>query len=154
MSEQGASVRIRQRIELCDTDITGHYHHSTVVRWVEAAERTLLREIGLAELPVMPRVKYDVNYRRRLWRDQIVQIDLAVAAVGRTSLSYRFAAVCTGAECVDGTLIVVVVNEDGHKRPWTEHERKLLLDPGRVRLPPGDDLWDPAFGDPWGLAFG
>ena len=36
-----AAVLVQRRVEWPDTDAAGHYHHSTVVRWVEAAEAVL-----------------------------------------------------------------------------------------------------------------
>jgi len=36
-----ASVVVDRRVEWQDTDAAGHYHHSTVIRWVEAAEAVL-----------------------------------------------------------------------------------------------------------------
>ncbi|WP_157431188.1 acyl-CoA thioesterase [Actinomadura hibisca] len=131
MSGQPAAVRVLQRIELCDTDVTGHYHHSTVIRWVEAAEQTLLHRLGLEYLPIMPRVNYTASYRHRLWRHEVVEVGLRVAEVGRTSLRYLFEVAGGEGPSVDGSLTVVKVEADsGPARPWTGQERKVLLESG------------------------
>ncbi|MQY09131.1 acyl-CoA thioesterase [Actinomadura macrotermitis] len=168
MSPEPASVRVLQRIELCDTDVTGHYHHSTVIRWVESAEQTLLHRIGLDHLPVMPRVNYTAGYRRRLWRHEIVQTRLRVEAVGRTSLRYLFDVTTGGDPSVEGELTVVKVDtETGATRPFDEQERKLLLESGEQegdflgRGPAGPAGRDPnttplarPSGDHWGIGYG
>ncbi|MFJ9369994.1 acyl-CoA thioesterase [Nocardia sp. NPDC101769] len=74
-----------------DTDAAGHYHHSTVVRWVEAAEAALLESLGLRGLfGSIPRVRYEVDYLERLWFGDTASIDLTVSAVGRSSVRYEF----------------------------------------------------------------
>ncbi|MDL4776419.1 MULTISPECIES: acyl-CoA thioesterase [Thermomonosporaceae] len=167
MSGEPASVRVLQRIELCDTDVTGHYHHSTVIRWVESAEQTLLHRVGLDHLPVMPRVQYTAGYHRRLWRHEVVETRLLVEAVGRTSMRYRFEVAAGSTEAVRGVLTVVNVDPgNGDARPWNDHERKLLLESGaqdgdflRPGLPPVPR--DPSTvpmarpsRDSWGLGYG
>src|SRR5690606_35087854 len=46
----GAGVTIGRTVEWQDTDAAGHYHHSAVIRWVEAAETALHERLGLTEL--------------------------------------------------------------------------------------------------------
>ncbi|WP_019633385.1 acyl-CoA thioesterase [Actinomadura atramentaria] len=168
MPGEPASVSVLHRVELCDTDVTGHYHHSTAIRWVEAAEQTLLHRVGLDHLPVMPRVRYDATYRSRLWRHEVVRTGLRVTAVGRTSLSYRFEVTGGGAgPAVEGAMTVVNVDPaTGAKRPFDDLERKLLLESGpqegdflRPGLPPAHR--DPGAvplaapgGDRWGIGYG
>ncbi|MFI6519287.1 acyl-CoA thioesterase [Spirillospora sp. NPDC050679] len=149
MSGEPADVRVLQRIELCDTDVTGHYHHSTVIRWVESAEQTLLHRLGLEYLPVMPRVHYAASYRRRLWRHEVVEVGLRVSEVGRTSLRYLFEIAGAEGPSVDGSLTVVKVEADsGPARPWTDQERKVLLESG----PQEGDLLRRAGAVPFGAA--
>ncbi|MFC4913847.1 acyl-CoA thioesterase [Actinomadura gamaensis] len=170
MPGEPSSVSVLQRVELCDTDVTGHYHHSTVIRWVESAEQTLLHRLGLDHLPVMPRVNYTASYRRRLWRHEVVETQLRVARLGRTSLSYEFE-VRSGGQSpnVDGSLTVVKVAPfTGEPLVWEREERDLLLRSGSQE---GDFLRPdsprvPAQGDPstlpmprpsgdeWGIGYG
>ena len=93
VSDSGApaSVRIQRRVEWPDTDAAGHYHHSTVVRWVEAAEAVLYERLGLIALfGSIPRVRYEVDYRARLWFGDVVDVRISVAQLGRTSIRYAF----------------------------------------------------------------
>ncbi|WP_156722174.1 acyl-CoA thioesterase [Streptomyces apocyni] len=85
------SIVIERRVEWPDTDAAGHYHHSTVVRWVEAAEAALLRRLGLAHLfGSTPRVRFEADYRARLWFGESVRTELQVTSVGTSSLHYGF----------------------------------------------------------------
>ncbi|WP_018656168.1 acyl-CoA thioesterase [Actinomadura flavalba] len=131
MPGEPASVSVLHRVELCDTDVTGHYHHSTVIRWVESAEQTLLYRIGLDHLPVMPRVRYDASYRNRLWRHDVVETRLRVTAVGRTSVRYLFDVSTGGDPSVEGALTVVNVDgATGAPLPLNDQERKVLMESG------------------------
>ncbi|MFE3228898.1 acyl-CoA thioesterase [Nocardia sp. NPDC059228] len=84
-------IAIERVVDWQDTDAAGHYHHSTVVRWVEAAEAALLDRIGLRWLfGRIPRVRYEVDYLERLWFGDTASISLSVGNVGRSSLRYDF----------------------------------------------------------------
>ncbi|WP_407841817.1 acyl-CoA thioesterase [Streptomyces sp. DSM 116496] len=85
------SVVVERRVEWTDTDAAGHYHHSTVIRWVEAAEAVLLRRLGLSHLfGSTPRVHFEADYRARLWFGEAVRTELRVTKVGASSLHYAF----------------------------------------------------------------
>jgi acyl-CoA thioester hydrolase len=84
-------IVVERLVDWQDTDAAGHYHHSTVIRWVEAAEAALLDRIGLRWLfGHVPRVRYEVDYLNRMWFGDTASIALSIAAVGRTSLRYDF----------------------------------------------------------------
>ena len=122
------SVTVERMVEWPDTDAAGHYHHSTVIRWVEAAEAELHSELGLDELfGTVPRVRYEVDYSARLWFRDRVQITLEVAEVGRTSLTYAFIVRRDGEVAARGRM--VCVNSDPKGRgatPWDESVRARL----------------------------
>ena len=128
MSDGTASVRLRRRVEWPDTDAAGHYHHSTVIRWVEAAESQLHEELGLPDLfGAVPRVRYEVDYAERLWFRDEVEIMLTVASVGRTSIRYEFEVRRGEALAARGALTAVHLDqESGEPRPWSGEERARL----------------------------
>jgi acyl-CoA thioesterase FadM len=128
-----ASVIVQRRVEWPDTDGSGHYHHSTVIRWVEAAESVLHERLGLLDLfGVLPRVRYEVDYLARLWLRDVVDIALRVSAVGRTSLTYKFE-VRRGDEVAARGSVVTVSSDPriGGTTPWPDEVRKALLESGR-----------------------
>lgn len=127
-SSTAASVTIDRVVDWQDTDAGGHYHHSTVIRWVEAAEAELHATLGLGELfGVVPRVHYEVDYSARLWfRDQVA-ITLSVGAVGRSSLRYDFEVRRGPDLAATGSMTAVQIDQStGQTVPWPESTRALL----------------------------
>jgi acyl-CoA thioester hydrolase len=127
-----ASVVVQRRVEWPDTDAAGHYHHSTVIRWVEAAESVLHERLGLLDLfGVVPRVRYEVDYLARLWFRDIVDIEIRIAEVGRTSVTYGFEVRCGGEAAVRGSMVAVNSNPRvGGTTQWPDEVRKVLLESG------------------------
>jgi acyl-CoA thioesterase FadM len=127
-----ASVVIQRRVEWPDTDASGHYHHSTVIRWVEAAELVLHERIGLLDLfGVVPRVRYEVDYLARLWFRDVVDIEIRAAAVGRTSVTYGFEVRRGGEVAARGSMVAVSSDPQvGGTTPWPHEVRKVLLESG------------------------
>lgn len=127
-----ACVVVQRRVEWPDTDAAGHYHHSTVVRWAEAAEAVLHERLGLLDLySSMPRVHYEVNYLARLWFRDLVDIEIRVAEVGRSSVRYDFVVRRSGQTAAVGAM--VAVNADpgtGGSQQWPDRVRRALLESG------------------------
>lgn len=127
---RGASVRIDRVVEWPDTDAAGHYHHSTVIRWVEAAEAALHERLGLIDLfGVVPRVRYEVDYSARLWFRDEVMIELTVADVGVSSIRYEFEVRRGGELAARGSMVAVQLDpESGEPTGWSDEVRAVLLD--------------------------
>jgi acyl-CoA thioesterase FadM len=123
------SVTIERMVEWPDTDAAGHYHHSTVIRWVEAAEAALHSQLGLDGLfGSVPRVRYEVDYLARLWFRDVVQISLEIADVGRTSLAYEFTVRRDGEAAARGRMVCVNVGPKGAGATvWPDDVRTRLL---------------------------
>ncbi|WP_326593429.1 acyl-CoA thioesterase [Streptomyces sp. NBC_01294] len=123
------SVVVERRVEWTDTDAAGHYHHSTVVRWVEAAEAVLLHRLGLSHLfGSTPRVHFEADYRARLWFGDAVRTELKVVKVGSASLHYAFTVRSErGVEAATGRM--VIAHSAAHATgatPWPADVRELL----------------------------
>lgn len=127
-----AAVLVQRRVEWPDTDAAGHYHHSTVVRWVEAAEAVLYERLGLSELfGRIPRVRYEVEYAARLWFGDIVDIVLGVAELGRTSITYAFEVRLDDQVVAAGRMVAVSSDPaNGGTEPWTDQVRKAFTTSG------------------------
>lgn len=127
------SVVIERRVEWPDTDAAGHYHHSTVVRWVEAAEAVLLRRLGLSHLfGSTPRVHFEADYRARLWFGEAVRTELRVTAVGTSSLHYAFTVRGEeGTEAASGRMVIAhsAARATG-TTPWPAEVREVLTKAG------------------------
>jgi acyl-CoA thioester hydrolase len=97
-SESGRIVNVpqptgvfRTRVEWMDTDASGIYHNSTVTRFVEAAEATLMRERGLGDyFPRAPRVRYEADFLAPLRFGQEAVAIVSLARVGTSSMRWEF----------------------------------------------------------------
>ncbi|MCX5409391.1 acyl-CoA thioesterase [Streptomyces sp. NBC_00335] len=137
------SVVVERRVEWTDTDAAGHYHHSTVIRWVEAAEAVLLRRLGLSHLfGSTPRVHFEADYRARLWFGEAVRTELRVTKVGTSSLHYAFTVRGEpgpeGPEGPDGAVAasgrMVIAHSAARATgttPWPAEVREVLTKAGR-----------------------
>ncbi len=128
---------ITRVVDWCDTDAAGHYHHSSVIRWAEAAEAQLLLEVGMPGLVgEVPRVRYEVDYLDRLWFRDEVSTTLWVESMGRTSLTYLFEVTGPRGPAARGRMICVNVGgrsgagpdagEGPPATPWSERVRAAL----------------------------
>jgi acyl-CoA thioester hydrolase len=121
-------VTIERLVEWPDTDAAGHYHHSSVVRWVEAAEAELFDQLGVVRLfGVIPRVRYEVDYLARLWFRDRVAVQLWVADVGRASVRYEFAVRRGDEVAAAGAMTAVHIDPSaGRPSAWPDEVRSVL----------------------------
>ncbi|MGH3386736.1 MAG: acyl-CoA thioesterase [Nocardioidaceae bacterium] len=121
-------VRIERTVEWPDTDAAGHYHHSAIIRWVEAAEAELHAELGMLDLfGVVPRVHYEVDYLARLWFRDVVSIELAVAELGTSSIRYTFTVRRGDELAAQGVMVAVHADPDTDgPTPWPANVRERL----------------------------
>ena len=122
------SATYRTRIGWSDTDASGHYHNSTVIRLIEAAEATLVRERGITGwFGIIPRVRHEIDYEGRLWFDQPVVCELVLERMGRSSMTFSFEVWGEdfedrrGGRAASGRLVVVHAPDlSGRAEPWPD----------------------------------
>jgi acyl-CoA thioester hydrolase len=129
-----AHIRIRRRIEWMDTDAAGIYHWSTVIRLAEAAEAQLHTALGIAAATfgATPRVSAGFDFRRPLRFNDEVIVDLAVEAVGRSSVRYRL--ILSDGEdrtVAEGQVTTCFIDPStGRATPWPDALRSALAGGG------------------------
>ncbi len=123
------SAQIERRVEWPDTDAAGHYHHSTILRWIEAAEAELYEQVGLTDMfGVIPRVHLEVNHRARLWFRDKVDVRIEIAKLGRASITLRFEVRRAGELAADGSMTAVHIDPAaGKATPWPDAVRAALM---------------------------
>jgi acyl-CoA thioester hydrolase len=126
-------ITITRELQWQDTDASGHQHHSVMIRWVEEAEGSLMAQLNLGNLfGRTPRVRYQVDYRSRLWYGDSVEIRLAVAHVGRSSLTFSFQVHGPRELAAEGEMTIVhTVSSSGGSAPWPPETRTALTAPAR-----------------------
>jgi YbgC/YbaW family acyl-CoA thioester hydrolase len=128
-----ASIVVQRRIEWPDTDASGMYHNTAAFRFIEVAETALLERLGFLDdvYGRLPRVHIEADFRRALRFRDVVDIELAVAGVGASSITYEFEMRCDGEVAVNGRAVAALLESAGG-RPvaWSEQHRRLLLSAG------------------------
>ncbi|GAA4815836.1 acyl-CoA thioesterase [Tomitella cavernea] len=119
------TVAIRRQLQWPDTDASGHQHFSVVRQWAEEAEGEFLESTGRPELlKHLPRVRYEADFRQRMWLRETLEVRLAVVAVGTSSVTYRFAITGARGTAADGTMIAVHTDgSEGGPVPWPDDLR-------------------------------
>jgi acyl-CoA thioester hydrolase len=124
-----ARVVLRRRIEWMDTDAAGIYHWTTAFRLAEAAEAALHTALGIADFTfgATPRVAVSASFSHPLRFNDPVDVELAVEALGRTSVSYRLAITGEAGPAVDGQLKACLIDRStGRAIPWPPDVRERL----------------------------
>lgn len=133
-----ARVVIRRRIEWIDTDAAGIYHWTTVFRLVEAAEAALHTALGIPDetFGALPRVAVSATFSSSVRFNDRVEVELAVEAIGRTSLTYRLAIASEDEPVAEGSLTVVFIDRSTRRAtPWPPLIRERLASAGLVEEP-------------------
>jgi len=128
-----ARIVLRRRIEWIDTDAAGIYHWTTAFRLAEAAEAALHTALGIADrtFGVTPRVSVAAEFRRPLRFNDPVEIELAVAAVGRSSVRYALAISGPEGPAMTGQVTGVLIDADSKRAvPWPDDIRAALQNGG------------------------
>lgn len=125
----GASTTIRRRLEWIDTDAAGIWHYSTVIRYAEAAESALHRELGIVEFTfgALPRVHVEFDFVRPVRFDDVVFVTLTVDEIGDSSLTYRIELSVAGRRVAVGKIVTVLIDRETEQATtWPEDIRAKL----------------------------
>ena len=128
-----ASIVVQRRIEWPDTDASGHWHNTAAFRFIEVAETALLERLGLVQdvYGRLPRVHIEAEFTAPLRFRDMVDIQLSVADVGRTSITYRFEVRAGGRVAATGRAVAVLLDRAGGKPvEWPQELRRTLLTAG------------------------
>src|SRR2546425_8525891 len=128
-----ASIVVQRRIEWPDTDASGMYHNTAAFRFIEVAETALLDRLGFVEEVYgrHPRVHIEADFLRPLWFRDLVDVTIAVAEVGRTSVTYEVELARAGEPCARGRMVAVLLDAiGGAPQPWSDEHRRLLMESG------------------------
>jgi acyl-CoA thioester hydrolase len=127
---------MRRRVEWIDTDAAGIWHWSLACRLVEAAEAEMHNALGIADITfgAMPRLTVSFDFRRPLRFNDEIDVELAVADIGRSSIVYEMAI-----RTVDGELAATgelkacfIDRTSGRAVPWPDELRAALSSGGAL----------------------
>jgi len=114
MTSRRNSFRQTRRVEFAETDMAGIVHFTNFFRYMEETEHAFLRSLGLSvvmhdeqgELG-WPRVAVACDYRLPIRYEDVIEIELRVAALGERSVTYHFVIQRQGRTVADGRMTAV-----------------------------------------------
>jgi acyl-CoA thioester hydrolase len=124
-----------QRITLrwADNDVYGHVNNTIYYQWFDSAVNALLVDQGLLDIeagdPICLVVGTSCNYFAPLSFPGEVDVGLAVAELGRSSVRYRLGVFATGANeaaASGGFTHVAVSRVERRPVPWPPEWRQVL----------------------------
>ena len=129
MADHPASIVVQRRIEWPDTDASGMYHNTAAFRFIEVAETALLDRLGFVHeiYGRHPRVHIEADFLAPLRFRDLVDVELTVARVGRTSIHYDFEMRSDGGAAVRGKMVAVLMDGPGGRpAEWSGEHRRLF----------------------------
>ncbi|MEI8038870.1 MAG: acyl-CoA thioesterase [Verrucomicrobiota bacterium] len=118
-----------------DTDASGWMHFPNVFRYVEAAEHEFLKSRGILVFDRLaggwPRAKVGCDYKRPLLAGDRIEVLLAIARLGTSSILWDFEILTADGEIAAlGSITTVRVNHLGKPQLISDAERALLGERG------------------------
>ncbi len=115
--------RTTRRIEFVDTDMAGIVHFSNFFRFMESAEVEYLRSLGLsvsmpyeAQHLAFPRVAASCDYMKPAYFEDLLDVEVRVKNVGRSSVTYAFEFSKAGAVLARGQVTSVCCRTRGDRQ--------------------------------------
>ena len=130
------SFRTTRRVEFVDTDMVGLVHFSNFFRYMEAAEVELLQSLGLS-VTSQPAGDQKVSFPRRAAScdfvgparfGDLLDIEVRIEKVGRSSITYVFSFVNRGQPVAHGRITAVCC------RMTPEHLESIEIPPDVRKL--------------------
>lgn len=135
-----SEYRTQRRIEFADTDMAGIVHFSNFFRFMESVEHEFFRSMGQSlhteldgRMVGFARVHAECDYAAPLRYAELVEVELRVAEIRASTLSYafRFMREPDGAVVATGKLTVCCVSGDPETKrmravPIPEHIAALV----------------------------
>lgn len=116
-----------RRVSWNDCDPSGLIRYQAAFDWFVDAEKEFLRSRGVAWVfGNMPRVACNATYRRPLRYDDAITIDVAVAEIGRSSVTFGFVAHDESGEEAVSAQVTCVFVKDGRSATLPDELREAL----------------------------
>ncbi len=103
------------RIRFIDTDASGRIHYTAMFRYFESAEIEFMRSLGLVYLErdfTFPRVHVECDFRLALQHDDLIDIEVCLAKLGRSSVRLQFRTLRHGEVAATGAIVVACVDRE------------------------------------------
>ena len=106
-----APFRFQARIRMIDTDSSGRIHHTAMLRYFEEAEMEFLRTLGINRPHRgsynLPRVHIECDFLHVVKLDDVIDIEVSVTRIGRSSLRFEFQSFSAAQLVAKGAVVAV-----------------------------------------------
>lgn len=137
--------RFQTRIRFIDTDASGRIHYTAMFRYFESAEMEFMRMLGIKydhSEYAFPRVHVECDFMLSIVSDDLIEIELRLAKLGRSSIRFEFRALKDGDLAAQGAVVIACMGRKNQKavRIPEEVRSKLetALDPHAKTVLTGD----------------
>jgi acyl-CoA thioester hydrolase len=137
--------RFQTRIRFIDTDASGRIHYTAMFRYFESAEIEFFRTLGITHDPSrpynLPRVHVECDFMRVIGHDDLVDIHVSLATLGRSSIRLEFQTFKAGELAAQGAVVMACADRQTfHSVPLPAELRAKLStaldEPSRAAAPP------------------
>ncbi len=114
---------VQEYVRWSDVDVSGIIRWGTYVRFVEMAETELFRAVGFPYATLwdrldiwLPRVQFHLDYRNPARLDELLDIEIWVGRIGRSSIRLEFVVKKPGGDlAAEGYLVIVSIDRKNAK---------------------------------------
>ena len=123
--------RFQTRIRFVDTDASGRIHYTAMFRHFEAAETEFMRSLEVRysrDEYLFPRVHVECDFRVAIQYDDLIDIEVFLTKLGKSSVRFKFRTWKTGDLAASGAVVAVCVDAKTQRSmPIPEELRNKLL---------------------------
>ena len=118
------------RIRFIDTDASGRIHYTAMFRYFESAEIEFMRTLGILYLRsdfTFPRVHVECDFRLALEHDDLIDIEVCLTKLGRSSVRMEFRTTKANELAATGVIVVACMDRKTQRAiPIPEKLREKL----------------------------
>ena len=128
---QQEPFRFQTRIRFIDTDASGRIHYTAMFRYFESAEIEFLRALGISYALhrgyTFPRVHVECDFTIPLKHDDIIDIEVYLTEIGRSSVRFEFRTLKADELAAHGVVVVVCVDSQTERAIRIPEEARAKL---------------------------
>jgi YbgC/YbaW family acyl-CoA thioester hydrolase len=110
--------RFQTRIRFIDTDASGRIHYTAMFRYFESAEMEFMRSLGIKYNHAdyaFPRVHVECDFMLSIVSDDLIDIELRLAKLGRSSIRFEFRTLKDGDLAAQGVVVIACMGRNNQR---------------------------------------
>lgn len=118
------------RIRFIDTDSSGRIHYTAMFRYFESAEIEFMRSRGITYIQreyAFPRVHVECDFMLALVHDDVIDIEVTLSRLGRSSATLDFRTFKSGELAAKGRVVIVCMDRKTQQAAPIPHELRARL---------------------------